>query len=270
MNQTYANLEILVADNCTEPKEDVTKIVEVHKIDSRVRYVRHEKNMGPLFNFEFLFSNAKGKYLIIFPDDDHYDDPNLIEKYVQSLELAPAASGAMATVDYIDSSGEAFIRDEPPYQLDGSLIERLRVYLINNITDHIMYGMFCTHYVRDYKFERDVYTPEKFLILHLLVKGPIIDCFGAGYKNIYSFKTREEIDRLYNRPPTKNHHLLWVRRAYSCLPFFQALAICVIYLSIKTPKLSWPIRKVLQIPKVHPGRTHFHDPITPKNRPVGK
>ncbi len=66
----YENeLEIIVSNNgCLDDTEDV--ISRFKKVYPRLRYHRHEKNIGAEQNFYFLANFASGKYLWIFGDDD--------------------------------------------------------------------------------------------------------------------------------------------------------------------------------------------------------
>lgn len=264
LEQTYQNIEIIIADNCSEPKLAVDEVIKNYSQDNRVVYFRHEKNIGPMNNFEFLLRKAKGKYFIWFPDDDNYDDSELIEKYVRVLESAPLASASMGSVEYIDGTGVAFLRDDPPYCLDGKQRERIWTYVATDITDHLMYGMLRTELIKNYKFEKNVHTTEKFFILYLLSKGPIIDCIDANYKNIYSFKTADDISKLLGKSFTRNHTLVWIGNAFRYMSIINAILLSSAYLFLKTPKLSWPLKKLFAIPKQHPGRTHFKIPYTKK------
>lgn len=264
VNQSYRNIEILVADNCSEAQDEIIKIMNEYKNENRLKHFIHKKHMGAFYNFEFLLRNAKGKYFIWFPDDDDYYDDKLIERYVATMELSPVASAAMASVEYVDGRGEVFIQDNPPYGLDGSLSSRLWNYLTTNITDNVMYGMLRTDTVKDYHFERDVFTAEKFLILHLLSKGPILDCHGASYKNIYSFKSQDEIIELLGKLPSRNHHIVWLQSAWKTLPLIHFVASSLLYIIFKLPKISWPFRKILSLPAKAKGRVVFFEPVREK------
>lgn len=264
IRQTYRNIEILIADNCTEPAEYLHDQIKYYLQDARVVYYRHERNFGPLYNFEFLLRKARGKYFIWFSDDDDFNDTELIEKYVRVLESAPHASAAMCSVEYIDGDGEIFLLDKPPYHLDGSLIHRIWTYLTTDITDNLMYGMIRTEFVKDFEFERDVHTPEKFFILFLLSKGPIVDCFDASYRNINSFKSPAEIEQFFGKPPTRSHTLVWVKSAFRYLPIMYGLLFSIVYILLRSPKISWPLRKLLSLPKPHPNRKFFKEPTRRK------
>ena len=83
-NQDWPNLEILVSDNAsTDETETLMKSVS----DSRVRYIKQEKNIGANANFNFLLQEARGEWFLLFHDDD------LIDRDFVSSCLAVAATG---------------------------------------------------------------------------------------------------------------------------------------------------------------------------------
>lgn len=80
----YRNIEVIISDNGSS---DDTSMVgeEFAARDSRVRYFRHSKNMGPTKNFEFARQQAKGEYFLWHSDDD-YLSPEYIPSCVAALE----------------------------------------------------------------------------------------------------------------------------------------------------------------------------------------
>ena len=71
IDQTYDNIEIIVADNCSI--DNTRELVQGFR-DSRVKYYRHEKNIGAANNFSFLLDQAIGDYFLLLHDDDLIDD----------------------------------------------------------------------------------------------------------------------------------------------------------------------------------------------------
>ena len=68
--QTYPNLEIVISNNCsTDNTEDVIKSYN----DSRIRYFKQKKNIGPNANFNSCLQQANGKYFLMLLDDDLID-----------------------------------------------------------------------------------------------------------------------------------------------------------------------------------------------------
>ena len=68
--QTYSNLQIIVADNCSENENVKIVVDEFVKKDPRVFYYRHDENMGVNFNFQFVLNKAEGLYFMWAADDD--------------------------------------------------------------------------------------------------------------------------------------------------------------------------------------------------------
>ena len=73
--QTYQNIEIVVADNCSP---DNTREVVAGYSDQRIRYFRHKTGMKPNDNFNFCLQQASGAYFLMLPDDDKID-PEFVE-----------------------------------------------------------------------------------------------------------------------------------------------------------------------------------------------
>lgn len=69
--QTYANIEIIVSDNCSS---DHTESVVKEFDNSRIRYYRQKENIGPVNNRNFCLKQARGKYIVMLLDDDLIDD----------------------------------------------------------------------------------------------------------------------------------------------------------------------------------------------------
>jgi len=73
--QTYPNVEIVVADNCSP---DATRAVVASYGDPRVRYFRHEPGIKPNDNFNFCLQQANGAFFLLLHDDDKID-PDFID-----------------------------------------------------------------------------------------------------------------------------------------------------------------------------------------------
>lgn len=71
LRQTYSNLDIVVSDNCST---DQTQDLVSHIGDPRLRYLRHEANIGQKGNYNFCVEQANGSYLLLLHDDDAIDD----------------------------------------------------------------------------------------------------------------------------------------------------------------------------------------------------
>jgi glycosyltransferase involved in cell wall biosynthesis len=70
-NQDYQNIHVLILDNASEDNTEAL----CHELSKgkNVSYVKREKNLGALKNFEDLIDIAKGKYFIFVSADDFID-----------------------------------------------------------------------------------------------------------------------------------------------------------------------------------------------------
>lgn len=67
LGQTFSDFELIIADNYSD---DHTKDTVESFHDSRITYVRHEKNYGYKFNFDFVAQQARGRFFVMLQDDD--------------------------------------------------------------------------------------------------------------------------------------------------------------------------------------------------------
>lgn len=73
--QTYANIEIVVADNGST--DNTAELVKSYG-DSRIRYYRNDPPLKPNDNFNFCLKQATGVYFQLLHDDDLID-PDFVE-----------------------------------------------------------------------------------------------------------------------------------------------------------------------------------------------
>ncbi|MDJ0728877.1 MAG: glycosyltransferase family 2 protein [Crocosphaera sp.] len=85
LNQTYSDFELII---CDDGSPDNTSEVVAGFQDSRIRYIRHDKNMGRSRNMRSGFDASQGEYFIKFDDDDALT-PEFLEKTVNILDTNP-------------------------------------------------------------------------------------------------------------------------------------------------------------------------------------
>ncbi|MEH1875329.1 glycosyltransferase family 2 protein [Nostoc sp.] len=82
IKQTYQNIEIIVSDNCS--LENPQALVASFG-DSRIRFWRHQQNVGMIANQQHGFKMAQGKYVASLHDDDIWNE-DFLAKLVPPLE----------------------------------------------------------------------------------------------------------------------------------------------------------------------------------------
>ena len=70
--QSFTDFELIISDNASTD-ETRTICEESERIDSRVRYIRQEHNLGPIGNFDFVLNQAKGEYFMWAAHDDLWE-----------------------------------------------------------------------------------------------------------------------------------------------------------------------------------------------------
>lgn len=67
LNQSYANWELLIVDDCST---DDTDAVVKNFSDPRIKFFRNEKNMGAAFSRNFALRQAGGEWIAFLDSDD--------------------------------------------------------------------------------------------------------------------------------------------------------------------------------------------------------
>ncbi len=82
--QTFTDFELIIGDNCSE--DSTPRICrEYAEGDKRVRYFRHQSNLGASKNFTFVFDQARGEYFKWAAHDDVIA-PSYLQRCVEILD----------------------------------------------------------------------------------------------------------------------------------------------------------------------------------------
>lgn len=84
--QSFENYEIIIMDDCSP---DATPEVAESFGDPRVRYIRNEKNLKHLANYNKGIGLARGKYVWLISADDRLAKPYILERYIELMEEHP-------------------------------------------------------------------------------------------------------------------------------------------------------------------------------------
>jgi glycosyltransferase involved in cell wall biosynthesis len=101
--QTFGDFEALILDNASPPDAQAF-YAEWARKDPRFRTLRLEERVPMFTNYNRGFTNGRGKYMVIFNDDDLYL-PRFLEKHHEFLEAHPNVAFAGPNGDYIDEKG---------------------------------------------------------------------------------------------------------------------------------------------------------------------
>lgn len=102
--QTFGDYEVIISDNASQDgTEGICRAYAAR--DSRVRYVRNERNIGLARNFQQLVRLASGEYFKLANADD-VSDPRLVGECVAVLDAHPEAVLSYGKSVLIDPEGK--------------------------------------------------------------------------------------------------------------------------------------------------------------------
>lgn len=82
-SQTYTNWELLIVDDCSTDNTD--DVVKDFLADTRIRYIKNEKNSGAALSRNRALREAKGRW-VAFLDSDDLWHPEKLEKQIAFME----------------------------------------------------------------------------------------------------------------------------------------------------------------------------------------
>jgi glycosyltransferase involved in cell wall biosynthesis len=112
--QSYGDFELIISDNAsTDGTEAICR--EYQGKDSRVRYIRNPRNLGPAANYNVPLDAARGE-LFKWNAADDVCGADFLKVCIEALDCNPDAVLAYPRTKIIDADG-AFVRDYD-YELD--------------------------------------------------------------------------------------------------------------------------------------------------------
>jgi hypothetical protein len=135
--QTYKNIEVIVVDNCST---DNSPQIAKGYADTRLRYVRNEKNLGACGNLNRCVALSRSKYVAIYHSDDAYM-PDIVEKQVRLLEANSDVGAVFTEAQIIDGEGKSIGAIRLPPKLRGNVFysfQDLLVWLARNRTNPLV------------------------------------------------------------------------------------------------------------------------------------
>ncbi len=137
LSQTFEEFELIVSDNASnDSTEDVVNSFK----DNRIQYIKNERNIGLVGNFNQCLALAKGEYVTVFHDDDLMLPDNLVVK-VRALDLNPGVGFVHSKVHIIDECGAILHYNTSLDNLQtGDSIESGRDFLRRSLlSDNLVY-----------------------------------------------------------------------------------------------------------------------------------
>jgi len=123
--QTEQQFELLVIDN--DSQDDTPQVVKSFK-DQRIRYVRNDRNIGMIENWNKSINLARGQHVLILGDDDKLR-PDFLEKSLSIHRRYPGLGFTFTHCDKVDASGNFLKRWGYEFPSPGYLKGKEYIYL---------------------------------------------------------------------------------------------------------------------------------------------
>lgn len=103
--QDFTDFELLIADDASSDNtEEICQRYEA--ADPRVRFVRHEQNLGMVENWNWCLQQARGRYIKYMLADDKFNQPYALRHLIEALEQSEGISLAVSARALIDEKSE--------------------------------------------------------------------------------------------------------------------------------------------------------------------
>ncbi len=201
--QTFNNFDVLLYDNAsTDSTETICR--EYAGRDSRIKYRRHETNLGAGRNYNLTFLDSTGEYFKWAAHDDIMA-PTFLEKCVEALDKHPEIVLVFPKMMDIDDDGnhlpERNISHIPRAERGASpkIHQRFRKLIRWDYTIEEIFGLIRSDVLRKTKLFLNYSDSDRTLLAEIALYGPILEVpetlfYHRMHKesSVNLFPTREE------------------------------------------------------------------------------
>jgi protein O-GlcNAc transferase len=240
--QSYKNLRILVADNCSTDAS--FSLVERYSVnDSRIKIFRHPKNMGAAYNFKFVLDNAVSEYFMWLGGHDIISS-DYIKNAVEMLQTNETVVLCYPEAVYIDSNGNTEENIAENYDTTGLNQEQRILKVAQNFNNgYVIHGVFRLGVLKMVPFE-DVIGPDFLMVV-------LVNLYGSIGKIQYVGFQRRVIRNETANEQNKRHLEQGVYSAKSKRPFdYFFIILCKHLFRSKAMAVTTKLGLILKLKKV--------------------
>jgi glycosyltransferase involved in cell wall biosynthesis len=105
LNQDFSDFEVIIADDASSDNT-VDVCATYAEKDSRIRFFRHEQNLGMVENWNWCLQQATGKYIKYMLADDKFLRPYALSRLVESIDKSSDISLVTSARVLIDDDSQ--------------------------------------------------------------------------------------------------------------------------------------------------------------------
>lgn len=170
LKQSYRNFELIISDNNSQDKTE-TICRKYESLDNRIKYIRHDRNRGAAWNFNYVFSIAKGEYFKWAAYDDLHGS-NFLEECVKVLDNDPSVILCFSKAVDIDEDGNELSENE--YNLNtysDNVRQRFHDMICINHSCLFVFGLIRTRVLKKTNLIGNYVASDRVLLTHLSLLG---------------------------------------------------------------------------------------------------
>ncbi len=162
--------EVILCDDCSKDstQKEIEEVLNSHPNSSRIKYFRHESNIGMMPNFIFALSKCSGKYIALCDGDDYWTDSSKLKTQFDFLEKNSQYVAAFHNSEVIKTDGNGLFYNNKKTGkvtvediiLKGGGVYPTASFFYRNIIDST-------------NFPKDSRAGDSILIFSLIEKGDI-------------------------------------------------------------------------------------------------
>ncbi|GAB2633345.1 glycosyltransferase [Belliella aquatica] len=182
------NFELIVSDDCSTDKtsELVGYFILTHSLGHKIRYIRHDENLGMSANFYWTLNQCKGEYVGYCEGDDYWTDPQKLQKQINYLKIKRNCSFVFHRTTLFDQNSQTSKPDgnERFFKEGNQEVEVGGFTLANGWQIGMQTLVFRKNLISDLDIKPFKYFRDVHLLTHLLnaSNGVCLDFFGSVYR----------------------------------------------------------------------------------------
>jgi len=172
LTQKYDDFEVVISDNASV--DGTPELCAAYAAqDRRIRYVRNERNLGSIPNFNKLVGLARGEYFKWAAHDD-WCEPEFVGRCVEGLDADPGVVLCHAKAIRVDEAGDTLVVDLDPLDVRSpDPAERFRQVLWSLRAIYPIYGVIRTDALRRTQLFRGHSGSDRILLAELSLLGQL-------------------------------------------------------------------------------------------------
>ncbi|HEY7088145.1 MAG TPA: glycosyltransferase family A protein [Tepidisphaeraceae bacterium] len=189
--QTFTDFELIICDNAsTDGTEAICR--EYLARNPRVRYIRHDHNLGPAPNYNSCFAHARGE-LFKWAAADDIVEPTFVQRCIDMLDSDPTLASVYTRTVLINEEGHRLGAYDWDLELDhpSPVVRFARLVFVNHRhhNAHEFWGVTRSSVLRNTPMKGSFPSADRILMSWWVLQGKM------GRIESYLFQNREHSQR---------------------------------------------------------------------------